>query len=60
MGRKSFAAQHDIDIENGTMTVGEFIKLTINAYGGDAIKQLKQQYECQGTCDSPDEKGGEE
>ena len=41
MGRDSFAINHKIDIENGSMTVNEFIKLTENEYNGDVIKKLK-------------------
>ena len=39
-GRTAFAKDHAIDIDNGAMTVTEFIELTKNAYGGDIIKQL--------------------
>ena len=45
MGRKSFAKNHNIDIDNDMMTVKEFIKLTGNAYCGDVIKELKGAYE---------------
>lgn len=44
-GRQHFAEQHNIDIENGSMSVLNFIELTINQYGGNAIKQLKESYE---------------
>ena len=44
MGRKSFAKNHNIDIDNDMMTVKEFIKLTENAYCGDVIKELKEAY----------------
>ena len=44
-GRQYFAEQHNIDIENGSMSVLNFIELTINQYGGNAIKQLKESYE---------------
>ena len=44
MGRKNFADSHDIDVENGSMTVAQFIQLTEDSYGGDAIKQLKEHY----------------
>ncbi len=40
IGRNHFSEQHGIDVENGEMTVGEFISLTQNAYGGDVIKLL--------------------
>ena len=44
MGRKSFAKNHNIDIDNDMMTVKEFIKLTENAYCGEVIKELKESY----------------
>lgn len=44
IGRKSFARNHDIDIENDMMTVNEFISLTENAYRGKIIKELKESY----------------
>ncbi len=44
MGRRAFAKEHDIDVENGSMTVDNFIKLTINSYGGKTIKKLKERY----------------
>ena len=44
MGRKSFAKNHRIDIENDMMTVKEFINLTENAYCGEVIKELKESY----------------
>ena len=43
-GRKAFAKEHDIDIENGCMTVRAFFELTKNAFGGRVIKQLKDAY----------------
>lgn len=43
-GRDEFAANHGLDPENGAMTMRQFINLTINAYGGDAIKQLLHAY----------------
>jgi hypothetical protein len=43
MGRREFARQHNIDIENGKMTVKEFVRLTRNAYGGDTIQMLEQR-----------------
>ena len=45
MGRKNFASNHNIDIENDIMTVKEFIHLTENAYCGEVIKELKESYE---------------
>lgn len=43
-GRRAFAKEHDIDLTSTTLTVGEFISLTRNAYGGDIIKQLAGHY----------------
>ena len=43
MGRKAFAAEHEIDLENGTMTTMEFIELTRNAYGGNVIRNLERK-----------------
>ena len=48
MGRKTFAQQHNIDVENGTMTPEQFIALTENAYGRDVIRQLKTEWEKKG------------
>ena len=45
MGRKEFAREHGIDIENDAMTPEEFIRLTENAYGGEVIRQLKAAME---------------
>ena len=45
MGRKAFAQQHNIDVENGTMTPEQFMALTENAYGRDVIRQLKTEWE---------------
>ena len=42
MGRKAFAHDHGIDIENDTMTVAEFIDLTRNSFGGSVIQQLEE------------------
>ena len=44
MGRRAFAKEHDIDVENGSMTIENFIKLTINSYGGETIEKLKERY----------------
>ncbi len=43
-GRQQFAEQHGIDIDNGSMSVKEFIMLTQNSYGGETIKQLYAAY----------------
>ena len=45
MGRKAFAEQHGIDVENGTMTPEQFISLTENAYGSEISRQLKAEWE---------------
>ena len=42
-GRKQFAKNHGIDIENGSYTVKEFIDLTKNDYGGGIIQQLEER-----------------
>lgn len=44
IGRKEFAKTHDLDPENGTMTMREFITLTKDAFGGDVIRQLAKAY----------------
>lgn len=41
-GRKEFCREHGLDYENGEYTVNEFIGLTRNAYGGEAIRELEQ------------------
>lgn len=43
MGRRIFAENHEIDLENGTMTVSEFVELTKNAYGGSIIKEIAER-----------------
>lgn len=43
MGRRIFAENHGIDLENGTMTVSEFVELTKNAYGGRIIKKIAER-----------------
>ena len=43
-GRKEFAEHHGIDVENGSMTVAEFIELTKDAFGSEEIRQLKDSY----------------
>ena len=43
MGREQFAREHEVDLE-ASMTVREFIQLTENAYGGSAIRKLKEFY----------------
>lgn len=43
MGRKSFAKDHNIDLENDKFTVQEFIKITERSYGSSVILQLKER-----------------
>ena len=43
MGRKAFAKDHNIDVENDKLTVGEFINLTKDAFGGSIIRQLAEE-----------------
>ena len=45
-GRKEFCREHGLDYENGEYTVNEFIGLTRNAYGGEAIRELEQSKKC--------------
>jgi hypothetical protein len=42
MGRRAFAKNHNIDLENDTFTVSEFVEITKNDYGSSVIKQLEQ------------------
>ena len=44
MGRWQFARDHGIDVERGSMTPEDFIRLTENAYGGSTIRKLKPLY----------------
>lgn len=44
-GRKEFARQHHIDIENDEMTPEEFFKLTRRfSYGGKIIRQTEHRF----------------
>lgn len=43
MGRKAFAKDHGIDVENGTMTLEEFLELAENSYGGDVIRHVQER-----------------
>ena len=45
MGRKEFARDHEIDLENDMMTPERFMDLTKDAYGGSVIRQLMQAWE---------------
>lgn len=44
MGRKAFADDHGIDVDTVELTVEEFIRLTRDAYGGDVIRKLEEEY----------------
>lgn len=43
-GRKSFAREHEIDLDAGVYTVREFVAITEHAYGGEIIGRLKEYY----------------
>lgn len=45
LGRRNFAEMKRINLDTATLTVKEFIDLTINEYGGDIIKLLRGKYE---------------
>lgn len=45
MGRRQFARDHGIDVENATMTLREFLELTKDAYGGDVIRKVLKELE---------------
>ena len=44
MGRNQFASDHGIDIDKDSFSVKEFIQLTKQSYGSEAIKQLAEAY----------------
>ena len=44
-GRRAFARDHALDIENGTMSVWEFLNLTKDAYGGSTIRKVLKRAE---------------
>ena len=44
-GRRAFAKDHALDIENGTMSVWEFLNLTKDAYGGSTIRKVLKRAE---------------
>ena len=44
MGRRQFARNHGIDVENGSMTPETFIYLTESSYGSSTIRKLKPFY----------------
>ena len=39
-GRRNFALNEGIDLDNDSFTITEFVYLTKNSYGGDIIKQI--------------------
>ena len=39
-GRRNFALNKGIDLDNDSFTITEFVYLTKNSYGGDIIKQI--------------------
>ena len=43
-GRNAFARDHNIDLDKDGFSVGAFIHLTCNAYGGDVIRKLAEAY----------------
>ena len=44
-GRRAFAKDHALDIENGTMSVRDFLNLTKDAYGGSTIRKVLKRAE---------------
>lgn len=40
-GREAFAKRHNLDLENGTLTVPEFIELVKQDWGAQEIEQLE-------------------
>ena len=44
-GRRAFAKDQALDIENGTMSVWEFLNLTKGAYGGSTIRKVLKRAE---------------
>ena len=44
MGREQFCRNHGWDPETTRLTAGEFIRATVNAYGGDVIRKLAEAY----------------
>ena len=43
-GRREFARQHDVDIDNDELTPEEFFELTRDSYGGSIIKQTEKAF----------------
>jgi hypothetical protein len=44
MGRRAFARDHGLSVDEGSMTPEEFVRLTAHAYGGDVIRKLRPLY----------------
>ena len=42
-GRRNFCQERGIDIDKDYLTISDFIRLTENSYGSDAIKLLKEK-----------------
>ena len=47
MGRKNFAAEHDISLDSDEMTPEEFMELTKDDFGGSVIRQLMEEWKDQ-------------
>jgi hypothetical protein len=43
LGRQQFCKDHGIDIERDKFTINDFVKLTVNSYGGEIIKKLAKK-----------------
>ena len=43
-GRREFARQHDVDIDNDVLTPEEFFALTRDSYGGSIIRQTEKAF----------------
>ena len=43
-GRREFARQHDVDIDNDVLTPEEFFALTRDSYGGSIIRQTEEVF----------------
>ena len=50
-GRREFARQHDIDIDNDEMTPEEFFALTRESYGGSIIRQTEEVFKANAESD---------
>ena len=44
MGRNEFVKAHELDMDKD-YTVGYFLTITANSFGGEIIKQLRELYE---------------